>query len=154
MVKTKKEIELEKENKRLNNKNGEYLDRIYGAWEIENKIFAILMTIIFTLGVFSLILCFCGVFNDPIKKLGIDKNDLAKDYVVGYYPEYENCSIVYDNSICRDNAKCYEGAEVYCRLNDRDGLSIGDNSNPTETIYFTDITLKKIFANKINLVIN
>ncbi|KKN12614.1 hypothetical protein LCGC14_1014820, partial [marine sediment metagenome] len=37
-----------------------------------------------------------GVFDSPLNELDIDKDKLARDYVIGLYPEFEMCSFEYN----------------------------------------------------------
>ena len=150
MVKTKRERELEKEVSELE-------DQLDDTWIFEQKVFAIFITVLLSVGILFLVLFAWGVFESPLEKLNIDRDVLAKDYVVEYNPEYKSCSMVYDFSECRDNSinsKYYEAVKIYCGLDNRDGLLVGDIKNPIEIIYFEDITLEEIFTNKINEAMN
>lgn len=89
-------------------------------------------------------------FSDPMAELDIDKDKLAKDYIVYYYPEYTNCSIEYDSDL-NINRQIVPGVNIYCNtLDDRDGLKFVQSEELPIQIAFEDITLEQIFAAKIN----
>jgi hypothetical protein len=103
----------------------------------------------FLLGVMVII---SGLTDSPLTKLKINKNSLAKEYVVNIYPEFKNCSVDYKDDICSDGSGgCMnEGVNIYCdALDNRDGLKIARNNPITKTIFFKDITLEDIFKKKI-----
>ena len=54
---------------------------------------------ILTLVVMLILLTFVfGAFDNPYKKLGIDKNQIAYNLLIETYPEYEGCEVKYYNS--------------------------------------------------------
>ena len=93
---------------------------------------------------------FLGVFDSPLDELDIDKDKLAGDYVLEYYPEYKKCTFEYYNCLDNSNLYCRGEVNIYCNnLENRGGLKFSKNE-VTEVIFFDDITLEEIFENKIN----
>lgn len=90
-----------------------------------------------------------GAFEEPYKKLGVSEDSLARYHVLKYYPEYENCSIVYD-LIDSDGWTNKYGAKVYCNsIDNRDGMRVNIENQPTIELIFEDITLEQIFKELI-----
>ena len=105
------------------------------------------------LGMFILflILGICGVFGFDYDRLNIDRDKLASDHVKEYYPEFENCTIEYND--CLDDGVtwvCNIGANIYCNeLDSRDSMKSLKGS-PNEIIKFEDgLDLKEIFEMKL-----
>ncbi len=120
-------------------------------WETSSVVGAIVLIVIASLFLFSVILALCGAFDSLIEKLNIDKDALVKEHVLKHYPEYEDCNIKYDNCIGDGYGHCSEGVKIYCnKLNNRDGLKVSTKTEPTEVLYFDDLTLEDILLEKIN----
>lgn len=103
-----------------------------------------LIIVFIALGIVTL---FFYILN-PEEKSKYTDDELASRYIKKYYPEFENCTILYDNCLnkaLRDNLGCYEGANIYCDdlLENRDGLKIV-RKEPTRQIKFEGITLKQL----------
>ena len=122
-------------------------------WEKHNRFspveffVGVVMAIFFTL----FFLFMFHAFDSPLNELDIDKDKLAKDYVIGLYPEFEMCSFEYNFCVkSQALSSCEAGVKVYCNdLGNRNGLKIS-NDVATEIILFEGITLEEIFENKIN----
>lgn len=96
------------------------------------------------------ILFFSGGFDSTLDKLDLSEDALAEYHVLKYYPEYENCSIIYDTDLKSDCRSCpiVPGVSVYCGEKDnRDGMKIHRESIATIEIEFSDITLEEILEN-------
>lgn len=108
---------------------------------------------------YSAILLFIGAFDAPIDELGINKDLLTRNYVLKYYPEFENCSIEYAEKLedC-SSSKCpyYNGAAIYCseEYDRRDGLRIGGKTEMTDQIEFEYMTLERILKQKLRETCN
>lgn len=92
-----------------------------------------------------------GTFDNPKP---YDENDLAKSYVIEYYPEYKDCEVKHTYGICGEEFfnSCSEGVNIYCNnLDSRDSLKEYTKRNLTKTLTFEDgLTLDKIYEDKIN----
>ena len=78
---------------------------------------------------------------------------MVREYVLDYYPEFENCSIEYE--VCADDLllSCVGGAKIYCNeLDNRDDFKVEREKAPTEVLYFDDIDLEDILLYKIRNV--
>jgi hypothetical protein len=96
----------------------------------------------------SIILLCCGVFDPAFNKLDLDEDKLSEYHVLKYYPEYENCSIIYDSDLKSDCNSCpiVQGVSIYCEeKDDRDGMKIHRERTATIEIEFSKITLEDIF---------
>ncbi len=129
----------------------DYIRRHRNQWDKDEKwLYSILITSI-VCGLILISFTLVGVFDSPIEKLGIDENWLAREHVLSYYHEFENCSIEYDGCIGSDkHGFCKKGVEIYCeKLDSRDNLRVQRKTEPTEILYLDGITLKDILLNII-----
>jgi len=95
------------------------------------------------IGSFVFVLCEPSI-SSSIDRLEL-KDTLAEYHVIKYYPEFENCTIVYDFIDYEGN-----GAKIYCgeyeNLESRDGMSpVEESRSPTKELLFKDIKLKEIY---------
>lgn len=136
---TKKEDELRNKIYRLNDKLGNA--RMWIFWTA-------FIVIAFSVVIHSII----GLYNPMVDRLDIDKDLLARDYVLEHYPEFENCTIQYDDCINSDKLICPRGVKIFCQdsYGNRNGLKESLSEIPTKILYFDDITIKEIFEIKIN----
>jgi|AntAceMinimDraft_18_1070375.scaffolds.fasta_scaffold69324_2 hypothetical protein len=117
--------------------------------EIE-EFFNILLILFLMALMISISTCFPSTYTS-IKKLELE-DTLAEYHVLKYYPEFENCTIVYDHI-----RKGIYGTKVYCgnyeKLESLDGMRVVEESRiPTKELIFDDIKLKDIYWNwKANL---
>ena len=152
---TNKKINWEKESKYWKGKSEEWREDYYeqknNSMDESEAFGLILFFSLASIAIFSIILCLCGVFDTPIAELNLDKDDLVREHVIKYYPEYKDCNIKYNSCINGDYPFCTEGIEIYCdKLDNRDGLKVSTKTEPTEILYFDEITLEDILINKIN----
>jgi hypothetical protein len=104
---------------------------------------------------FIIFLYSLGTFDDPIDKLKLDKDIITSNYISNYYPEFNNCTIIYKENIFSDDSTKpkVEGAWIFCNKNnkeDRDGMKIvisEKTDKPEYRIEFKNITLKDIIKN-------
>jgi len=136
--------------KKYEEENNRYWKLKNTHWDKGDKwavaICCIILTILFTI----LIIALCGGFDNPVQELGINEDRLVREYVLDYYPEFENCSIEYD--ICADDMllSCVDGAKIYCNeLDNRDDFKVEREKAPTEVLYFDDIDLEDILLYKL-----
>ena len=118
----------------------------------ENNEFGIfILGFVLGAGVLAMILLACGVFSNSY--LAQDKDELADIHIKHYYPEYNNCSIIYKEAKEIECEWGTDGAFVYCDENaNRDGMS--NLGTKHETICFDDIKLRDIYKNKLNYYYN
>ncbi len=102
------------------------------------------MIFLFIIGIISV--CIIEYYDERIyDQLDIDLDEIAKEYVVSYYPEYNNCSMDFINL---DTG--IDSVNIYCNsLEDRDGLSTKQPQEADFKIYFEDITIEQIIKDKI-----
>ena len=135
-----------KKYEELYKKYDDYRDK--HNWNTKQKWLWSVIVVFFTCTLMVSILFYIGVFENPIEKLNLE-DDLASKHVLKYYPEFENCSIQYDECAGSGNF-CKKGVEIYCSgLEDRDGLRTQRDKHPTEVLYFDDITLKDILIEEL-----
>ena len=127
------------------NESEKYWKLYGGCWDRSEKwAYAFLVTLATCFLIFVILALF-GVFNSPIERLGLDKNELVREHILSYYPEFENCSIEYDECIDSHSFPCNKGVEIYCnKLDSRDNLRVQKNMEPTEVLYLEGITLEDI----------
>ncbi len=130
---------------RYEEEHKEYYDLREGCWNKNEKwaysIIVVLATCFLIFAIFGIF----GGFDSPIEKLGLDKNELVREHVLSYYPEFENCSIEYDGCIEPNKIPCGKGIEIYCdKLDSRDNLKVKRDTKPTEILYLDGITLEDI----------
>ena len=146
----KEKINYKEEYESLKDRHDNLQDDYDDRWTGRDIFLLIILTILTTILILGIILAVSGKFDKPLDKLDIDKDTLAKEHVIKYYPEYEDCNVKY-HSILWDNGYSYEGVEIYCdKLSNRDGLKVSMQEEPTEILFFDGITLEEIFTNKIN----
>jgi hypothetical protein len=69
-----------------------------------------------------------GTFDTPWEELGISSEEIGGDYILSYYPEFENYSLEYFPLVCGEVLS--GGFKIYSvdnRFEDRDGLKILNN---------------------------
>lgn len=109
-----------------------------------------LMVVMFFLGLIVasavwIFIYYCVIVDNPIDDLDLDKNQIAREYVLIHYPEYQNCSIEWDSYI-RNSGWNVEGVNIYCgEVYNRDGLEVIRENEPTIQIAFEDVTLEEAF---------
>ena len=145
--------EIENKNDELYGENDELLRRLEHSWEGRDRLIYCFFLILVSIALVFFLLWVFGAFDSPLEELEINKDTLAREFVLEYYPEFENCSIFYDDYKCRTDdfiEDCPEAVEIYCGIDDRDGLTANsEKEEPDEVLYFIDTTLEEIFRNKI-----
>ena len=132
----------------LEKRYANFREKHWNCWNTSEKWAYSLLCVIFTVGALFFILFIAGVLDSPINRLNLE-DELASIHTLKYYPEFENCSIQYDE--CVGVGFCTEGVEIYCsKLDDRDGLRTKIDKTPTEVLYFDGITLKDILFEVLN----
>ena len=112
-------------------------------WDTSDRISCFLLAMIGTCFLIFVILTLFGVFDSPIEKLGLDENELVREHILQYYPEFENCSIEY--ACIGSGFSCKNGIKIYCdSLDNRNDLKVKRNIEPTEVFYLDGITLEDI----------
>ena len=111
----------------------------YDDYDMSRKFWGGVFLGVVAMTVISLLFAYTmGAFDDPVDRIGIDVDALISRYVVSYYPEYENCTIIYDKDIdseTRDFSYYVPGANVYCNeVNDRDGMRVFKQTSPTVSL--------------------
>lgn len=85
-----------------------------------------------------------GAFENTIDKLGLDEDKIVSAYVKDYYPEYDNCSIKYDNDIDSETKKYSShipGVNIYCNvLDNRDGMRVFRETQPTISLELKSVS--------------
>lgn len=119
------------------------------CWNKEEKWVYSICWIIFTVCFTFFFITLFGGFDNPVKELGLDKEELVRGYTLDYYPEFENCSIEYDACI-GIAIPCKKGVKIYCdELDNRDDFRVEREKEPTEILYFDDIDLEDILLHKL-----
>lgn len=85
-----------------------------------------------------------GYLNTPSQRLGIDKEELGKQHILEYYPEYDKCNFNLDSS---NSKECFN---IYCEtVLDKDGLRVDRKTEPKRVICFNDFSIEELFLRKI-----
>ena len=141
-------INWKKEFEEVSNK---YSELSRNHWSKGDKWACAICCIIFTVLFTFFIIGLFGGFDNPVKELGLNEEELVREYTLYFYPEFENCSIEYDDCISVDGSiSCKKGVEIYCdELDNRDDFKVKREKDPTEILHFDDIELRDILLHKI-----
>lgn len=125
---------MEKDEEEINEEESEF-EPYMGIFLIGLLIGAMIMSFIFI--VFAI--------DTPINQLELSEDKIAEAYVLEYYPEYSNCSIEWDKNLVSDCSTCAwkSGVNIYCdSMDNRDGLRIRKEYQPTQQIEFDDVSIQ------------
>jgi len=89
------------------------------------------------------VLASAGAFDNPYTELGLDRNDIAYDYVIEQYPEYVGCEVTY----YMDS----ERVAIKCKIKDDEDKELrlkGEGNIERTTLYFEEKTLDEWFVEK------
>ena len=97
--------------------------------------------------ILAIVSVIAGVYSPAIDELDINKDNLAYNYVVSYYPEYANCSMKYINDLEPKMQGITPGVEIYCQedLPNRDSLKRIGISPSYELAFDNGMSINDVF---------
>jgi hypothetical protein len=110
----------------------------------------IITTVLILLLVLAAIVIVWQVASSTINNNPKKSDDLTSKYIKEIYPEFKNCSIIYNSCLNnKESNPCKEGANIYCSnntLGNRDSLEFYQEKdlNLGIKIEFKNITIKDI----------